>query len=128
MVFENSTSGGCPQGFNRFQYISIGNNTATVVNTIMTEFDTNVASPTGCAVSGEVRRNGITLVSGDLTPAVSGTNAVVVLDTSSSLFGFDTGASNTCSESIPTSNIFSVQDLNISTGITVSSRDSLSVK
>lgn len=116
MVFENLISGACPQGFNKFQYIAIGNNIATrVVSAIMTELDTNVASLTGCTVSDEMARNGITFVSSDFTLATSGTGVIVVLDTSSSMF--DVEASNTCNESIPTSNIFSVQDLNLDTGL-----------
>ena len=152
LVFENSTSTVCPQGMNNeFNYIAIGNHSAAqVVNSTMTELDTSVASQTGCAasgVSGEMARKAIT--GGDITftPATSSSGAIVVLDTSTSPFDFDAGnatgnifqsgifddgcgagLSNTCSGSIPTSSMFSVQDLNTDTGIAVSSGDSLSVK
>jgi hypothetical protein len=149
MVFENSTTAVCPQGFNEFQFIAIGNNTATgVVNATMSELDTSVASATGCAatgVSGEMARKQITIAPADFT-ASGASGTVVVLDTSSNPFDFDAGnatgnifqsgifdagyggSSNTCSGSIPTSSMFSVQDLNTDTGIAVSSGDSLSVK
>jgi len=150
LVFENSTSAVCPQGMNgNFNYISIGNFTAIgVVNSTMTELDTSVASATGCAasgVSGEMARKAITGGDSDFTPATSSSGAIVVLDTSSP-FDFDAGnatgnifqsgifddgygaGSNTCATSIPTSTMFSVQDLNADTGIAVSSGDSLSVR
>ena len=151
LVFENSTSAVCPQGMNNeFNYIAIGNYTEVgVVNATMTELDTSVASSTGCAasgVSGEMARKPITIATEDFTASSGATGAIVVLDTSDDPFDFDAGnatgnifqsgifddgyapGSNTCSGTIPTSSMFSVQDLNTDTGIAVSSGDSLSVK
>ncbi|EGP94712.1 hypothetical protein [Nitrosarchaeum koreense] len=145
-VFENSTGTVCPGGNNEFQYIAIGNYTSagTPVNTLSA---LELTGGSGCAsstVDGEMARKQVVP---SFTPAVTGTGTIVVLDTTSAPFNF--GASNATGPimqsgifngdnaakdgngqctSLGTASMFSVQDLNTDTGITVSSGDSLSVK
>lgn len=144
-VFENSTGTVCPGGNNEFQYISIGNHTesGTPVNTL-SALESSGAGCASTSVDGEMARKQVVP---SFTPAVTGTGTIVVLDTTSAPFNF--GASNATGPimqsgifngdnaakdgngqctSLGTASMFSVQDLNSDTGITVSSGDSLSVK
>ena len=150
LIFENSTTdvdATCGSA-NEFQHIGVGNFTVTgVVNATMTHLDADDAGAANCAsstVNAEMARK---TVSVNITPATGGTGSVVVLDTSvgNSAFSFDSSnattvyqsgvfdvaegtASEVCSGTPPTSNLFSIQDLNGDTGISVNNGDSLSVK
>lgn len=145
-VFENSTSAVCPAGNNEFQFIAIGNRTETglPVNTLSALETTSAGACASSIVDGEMARKRVVP---SFTPAVTGTGTIVVLDTTSAPFNFGAGnatgpimqsgifngpnaaiGSNGQCTSLGTASMFSVQDLNSDTGITVSSGDSLSVK
>ncbi len=148
LVFDNSTSTVCPLGNNVFTHIAIGNHTeaGVPVNTL-SELESQVVDQDCAATadSGEMARKTVTPT---FTAAVTGTGTVVVLDTSSDPFDF--GISNSTANimqsgifnepeaaisattgectTLGASTMFSIQDLNTDTGISVSQGDSLSVK
>jgi len=148
LIFENSTTQVCPLGNNEFQHIAIGNFTSggVPVNTL-SELESTVADQ-DCATTGDSGEMARKTVTPQFTAAVTGTGTVVVLDTSSSPFDFglsnstanimqsgifnepETADDSTTGEctTLGASTMFSVQDLNAATGISVSDGDSLSVK
>jgi len=151
LVFENSTDPGKCNNENEFQHIAIGNFTVTgsAVNATMTHLDDADSNNADCAETGssggaEMARKTVTVA---FQSATGGTGTVVTLDTSvgNTAFTFDANnattvyqsgvfdageaaASEVCSGTPPASNLFSIQDLNADTGISVNNGDSLSVK
>ena len=151
LVFENSTDPGKCNNENEFQHIAIGNFTVTgsAVNATMTHLDDGNSALADCAESGsssgaEMSRKTVTVA---FQSATGGTGTVVTLDTSvgNTAFTFDqdnattvfqsgvfdageAAGSEICSGTPPASNLFSIQDLNADTGISVNNGDSLSVK
>ncbi len=151
LVFENSTDPGKCNNENEFQHIAIGNFTVTgsAVNATMTHLDDGNSILADCATSGlnfgaEMARKTVTV---NFATATGGVGTLVTLDTSvgNSAFSFDQDNATTVFQSglfdvgnivdatctgatPPTSNLFSIQDLNGDTGISVNDGDSLSVK
>lgn len=149
LVFETGAAvGGCTAAPAEFQFIAIGNNTGGAPDGAETELDTS--SPGNCAtgaITGEMARRQVTptfAAANQATPI----GTVVTLDTSTNAFTFGptnstttilqsgvfdrveatTTANGECLTLDANQNMFSIQELNGATGITVNDGDSLSVK
>lgn len=147
LVFETGAAvGGCTTTPGEFQFIAIGNNTGGAPAGTETELDTTSAGNCATiAIDGEMARRQVTPT---FTPAVNPAGTIVTLDTSGNAFTFGPGNSTTivlqsgvfdradltttangeCLTLDANQNMFSLQELNGATGITVNDGDSLSVK
>ncbi len=140
-VFDVSADpGACPTNA-EFQFIAIGNDTGGTIDDTQTTLEAGVCASSG--VGGEMARK---LVTPTFTAAGAGTGTIVTLDLSSEPFTFgesnataviDSGIFNAATTQdvngqctgLGTTEMFSIQQLNgPTTGISVSSGDSLSVK
>ncbi len=146
-MFDDADSvGTCGDATALFQYIAIGNFTAGDPDGTQTALDADTGNSNGCGTTGGVGNGGeqsrklinpsFALVSGD---------TVITLDTVLNPFDFDVnnktivyqsgifnGASSQDGDgqctNVDSADMFAIQELNTSTGITVSAGDSLSVK
>ncbi len=140
-VFDTSADpGACPANA-EFQFIAIGNGTTGTIDEAQTTLQGGVCADT--TNDGEMARK---LVTPTFTAATGSAGTIVTLDTSGDPFTFDafnttkvidSGVFNADESAkdgngqcttLGTSEMFSIQQLNVGTGIAVSDGDSLSVK
>jgi len=139
-VFDTDVDPGACGTNAEFQYIAIGNNTGGTIDDSQVTLAGNTCASSG--TTGEMARK---LVTPSFTPAGSGTGTIVTLDLSGDAFTFGAGNATAVIDSgifnaattqdsegrctaLGTTEMFSIQQLNDATGISVGDGDSLSVK